>query len=289
MPRNHFLLLAGLILCLGAASGALRSQQQAVWLGPDRQPLPFRSHDDVLEFLSTARVIHSEEIPGSQNHPLKLLLEKNGVRAHAVFRKVNRTWRREWVRGTWYLHLVDRAASERAAYVVARQLGIDNVPPTVLRELDGREGSLQLWLESAESLADLVERHGQPPDRWVDQMVAIHVFDSLVYNVDRHPGNILICADDSVWMIDHTLAFQHEDRLLDTELRGGITAMMWERLQAIPDAEFAGALADALSDDQIDAFLARRRQLVALIEERIAELGRDRVVRGHPVGAQSDV
>ncbi|MGD8330404.1 MAG: hypothetical protein PVJ49_13305, partial [Acidobacteriota bacterium] len=46
-----------------------------IWLGPDGGPLPFAGRADAVEFLRRAAVLEMEEIPGSQNKPLKVLLE----------------------------------------------------------------------------------------------------------------------------------------------------------------------------------------------------------------------
>ncbi len=279
MPRISSLLSVALLLSLAGTASALGDVPDPVWFGADGKPLPFDSHEDAVEFLRAATVIDSEEIGGSQNHPLRVLLEKDGVRARAVFRSVRRTWQREWVRGTWQVHLIDRASSERGAYVVARMLGFDNIPPTVLRKIGGRQGSLQLWLEGVDSVAGLSESRGNVPERWTEQMSAIWAFDNLVFNVDRHPGNLLIGADGTVWMIDHTQAFQYNKRLLDIDNVMSIPQTMWERLQTIPDSAFEEALAGALNGTQVGALLARRKRMVERIQGLIAERGEQPVVR----------
>ena len=59
-----------------------------VWRGPDGKPLPFQSHVEIKEFLRTAEVTSKERIGEGINNPLKVLLEKKGVRMHAIFREV---------------------------------------------------------------------------------------------------------------------------------------------------------------------------------------------------------
>ncbi|MGD8331875.1 MAG: hypothetical protein PVJ49_20750, partial [Acidobacteriota bacterium] len=195
--------------------------------------------------------------------PLKVLLELDGVRAHAVFRSVNRIWEREWVRGEFRTHLIDRAASERAAFVVACLLGLNSVPPTVLREIDGLRGSLQLWIEGGESLAALTARRGALPSRYTEQMTTIWAFDKLVFNVDRHPGNLIIGPDGTLWMVDHTQAFQYDHELPEHEAPVTLPQPMAQRLLQIPDAVWLQALDDALNGTQIDALLARRDKLIS--------------------------
>lgn len=253
-----------------------------LWYGQDGEPLPFVSHDEALSFLRQAAVLESEEIEGSQNRPLRVVLEKDGVRARAIFRSVYETWQREWIRGRWHLYLIDRATSERAAYVVARMLGFNNIPPTVLRELDGKRGTLQLWLEGMETHAELLERRAEMSPDWVDQMTAIWVFDNLLFNADRHPGNILIDPEGRVWMIDHTQTFQYDERLIDRDQVRRIPRVMWQRLLEISDAEFEQALAGSLDNRQLEAFFKRRERLVELIEGLITELGDARVLLDSP-------
>lgn len=297
MPHHRVVVVVlGALVCLAAvpatapatgpdmpatavAATAASAVADVRWLGPDGEPLPFVGHDAALEFLRVAEIASAEEIGGSQNRPLKVLLEHDGVRAHAVFRRVNRTWQRAWIRGVWRPHLIDRARSERAAYEVARLLGFANVPPTVLRELDGEKGSLQLWIEGAEPLADLSDRRGDLPERFTEQMAAIWAFDKLIYNVDRHPGNILVGADGMLWMIDHTQAFQYDGRLPDADQVRTIPRTMWQRLRIVPEAVWAEAVADALNGSQIDAFLDRREELIGRIESLIADYGVQRVLR----------
>lgn len=257
-----------------------------LWYGQDGEPLPFVSHDEALSFLRQAAVLESEEIEGSQNRPLRVVLEKDGVRARAIFRSVYETWQREWIRGRWHLYLIDRATSERAAYVVARMLGFNNIPPTVLRELDGKRGTLQLWLEGMETLSELMERRAEMSPDWADQMAGIWVFDNLLFNADRHPRNLLIDREGTVWMIDHTQSFQYDDRLIDIDQVRRIPGVMWERLRGIGDAEFEQALAESLNNQQLGAFLRRRESLVELIEGLIAELGEARVLLKGPEQAR---
>ncbi len=211
-----------------------------------------------------------------------MVLEKDGVRARAIFRSVYETWQREWIRGRWHLYLIDRAISERAAYVVARMLGFENIPPTVLRQLDGKRGTLQLWLEGMETQSELMERRAEMAPDWADQMAGIWVFDNLLFNADRHPGNVLIDRGGGLWMIDHTQAFQYDERLIDRDQVRRIPRVMWERLRRIGDAEFEQALAESINNQQLGAFLKRRESLVDLIEGLIVELGEARVLLGTP-------
>ena len=44
-----------------------------VWIGPDNQPLPFQTHEEILEFLRPAEVVSIEDIPVGVTKPRKVL------------------------------------------------------------------------------------------------------------------------------------------------------------------------------------------------------------------------
>ena len=60
------------------------------WTGPDGARLPFDAFEEVEEFLDTARVVEVREIGEGRSKPKKLLLERDGVRAHAVATSTSR-------------------------------------------------------------------------------------------------------------------------------------------------------------------------------------------------------
>ena len=63
------------------SAGARRIEKQPrPWLDPDGKPLPFKSTEEVLEFLQTAKVIKNKKIKEGITHPRRLLLEKDGLR-----------------------------------------------------------------------------------------------------------------------------------------------------------------------------------------------------------------
>ena len=133
--------------------------------------------------------------------------------ANAVFRTVAVEDRnQQGPGGKFYRNFRDNFAFECAAYELAQALGIKRVPPAVPRVLDGKEGSLQAWVENAMTEAKRQEKGEDPPDvlRWAHVQAEKMVFDALINNTDRNTGNELIDRDWNVWWIDHTRAFQTE-------------------------------------------------------------------------------
>jgi len=245
------------------------------WLGIDGQELPFSSHGEVLDFLRTADVVDSVEIRGSLNRPLQLTLEKSGVRAHAIFRTVDLA--RDEMR-----HVQEHARGFRdsyvfevAAYELSRLLGLDNVPPAVLRKIGNEKGSVQLWVEDAMGVEERIE-HGITPSHeklWLFQKQNMAVFDNLIYNFDRNPGNILIDAAGKVWFIDHTRSFKVLPVLSERDEMQVVEKRLWDRLRNLDPEAVRERLDPYLDGRQIEALLARQKNIVKAINRRIAQYG----------------
>jgi len=100
---------------------------------------------------------------------------------------------------------------EIAAYMLSQAMGINMVPPTVLREGPLGEGSLQHFID-----AD-VEQHYftifEQREDLHDQLRAMCVFDIVANNTDRKAGHCLLGLDDKVWGIDHGVCFSADFKL----------------------------------------------------------------------------
>ena len=100
---------------------------------------------------------------------------------------------------------------EIAAYLLSQVMGINMVPPTVLREGPLGEGSLQHFIA-----AD-VEQHYftifEQREDLHDQLRAMCVFDIVANNTDRKAGHCLLGLDDKVWGIDHGVCFAADFKL----------------------------------------------------------------------------
>lgn len=146
---------------------------------------------------------------------------------------------------------------EIAAYLLSQAMGINMVPPTVLREGPLGEGSLQYFID-----AD-VEQHYftifEQREDLHDQLRAMCVFDIVANNTDRKAGHCLLGLDDKIWGIDHGVCFS-----ADFKLR----TVIWEfGGEALPDHLRAAieplietvplAIATLLSSDEVSALQER--------------------------------
>lgn len=246
-------------------------------LGPDLQPLPFASDDEIVAFLKDATVIKRKVLSSGSTRPTKVLLEKDGVQANAIFRTVDVS------SGRGHRAFKDCFHFEVAAYELARILGLDNVPPAVVRRLDGHEGSMQLWVENARSETERIaegDRH-RSMSKILFQKHTMQVFDQLIYNFDRNTGNVLIDATDKLWMIDHTRAFKPRPSLPERNDVRYVERALWQRLQSLDEAEVKERLSPHLEPLQLASLLKRHHLLVRHIGHMIEEMGEDHVLFDH--------
>lgn len=257
----------------------LRQTEGIVWLDAHGNPLPFRAEEEIIAFLESAKVSSTEDIPVGVTAPRKALLEMDGVEAHATFKDIDVTAKRVRLSdGTYVMELRDYYVYEYAAYELALLLGLDNVPPTVLRKVGRTEGSLQMWVENAMTETERREQGTRAPDTvgWMRQVQTMYLFDDLIGNIDRNMGDIVIDPDWKLWMIDHSRSFgvrfepRHIEEVFFCE-RG-----FWEKLQVLDEAQIRERLGTSLTGPEIDAMLERRDQIVAhiqaLIEQRTEEV-----------------
>ena len=97
---------------------------------------------------------------------------------------------------------------EVAAYVVARELGWPNVPPTVLRDGPEGLGSVQLFVEF-----DVSQHYFTLEGTRDDEFRRIALFDLVVNNADRKGGHCLLSPDGTIWVVDHGVCFSDEPKL----------------------------------------------------------------------------
>ncbi len=264
-------------LCWIAGGSVLASEAGApIWIGPDGEPLPFASYEAAEAYLESARVIEKERIGRGINNPWKVLLEADGIQAHAVFRDVDVSKQRARFRnGKEALHFRDCALFEIAAYRLSRLLHLDGVPPTVERRLDGHKGSLQLWIEKAVSEKGRMAEELAPKDLrlWRLQMQHLRFFDNLISNSDRNQGNILFDQAGRIWMIDHTRAFRRHRKLESPRSFYQMERRVWERLAEADRAEWEKQLSPYLHWEELRGLWKRREEVVNRFQQLIADRG----------------
>jgi hypothetical protein len=243
------------------------------YLGRDGKPLPFRTEAEIIAFLQTATVVSIEDMTaGTNKKKRKVELEQNGVRVRAIHRNTYD------YRDMASVGFVDSYLSELAAYELSRLLGLNFVPPVVKRKVK-KMGSLQLWVEGAKTEADRLRGDIEPPDaeRFNQQVEVMRVFDNLIANTDRNPGNMIIDPDWRIWFIDHTRSFAGFRELREPKKITRCERGLWEKLQSVSDAEIERAVKKT-APKYIPQLKQRRQLVVEKIRELIATEGEDKVI-----------
>jgi hypothetical protein len=258
-----------------APAGAFR------FTDPDGKPLPFHSDEELLEFLRTADVKSEKHLSGGITFPTKLLLEKDGIRADAIFRDVNEERNTPvFGGGRGELFFRDSYIYEPAAYELDHMLGLDNVPPATLRKLHREKGSVQIWVEKARTDKTLKRDNILPPDpqQWNKQLQMMNVFDALIYNTDRNSGNLLVAPDWKLWLIDHTRAFRRLTSLPEGAEINQCERGMYQKLKSLDEAAVRERLKPYLSTFELDGLWKRRALILERLDKLIAEKGENRVL-----------
>lgn len=251
------------------------------WHRPDGSHLPFSNDEQILEFLRTADIVSMVRIGEGINQTKKVLLEKDGIQMHAAFRDVHQDhYAPDPYNESFIRNHRDDCYFEVAAYKLSKLLGLRLVPPTVTREVKGKSGSMQAWVESAMMERERREDKINPPDEWywMAQMLTMHLFDNLVGNLDRHQGNMLVDESWDVWLIDHTQAFRRFPRLHSPEKLQYCDRDVWENLQKLDKKTIQREFKGLLRKPEINALWDRRAKIIEQIRKLIEERGENAVL-----------
>jgi len=160
-----------------------------------------------------------------------------------------------------------------ATYRLDRLLGLDVVPVTVAREIDGKRGALQFHPAQTQTESARAES-GHGSGAWCalpKQWNAMYIFDSLIYNAGRPPEGMLYSVDN--WQLilsgnENTFDSKRGKPayLKDAPVNFGDS---WtEALSSLTDERLANNLGDVLDKRRLDA-LSKRRDL--LLKEASAQ------------------
>lgn len=149
---------------------------------------------------------------------------------------------------------------ETAAYLTAKALGWNMVPPTLLRAGTRGIGSVQLFIDHDP------EEHYFTFDKpeLLPQLERMAVFDAITNNTDRKGGHCLVDKDGQLWGIDHGLTFNASEKL---------RTVIWDFAgMPIPPAILADVrvLCGRLGDED-DAYSRGMTELLSPIEMRMLE------------------
>jgi len=168
-----------------------------------------------------------------------------------------------------------------AAYRLSRLLGLEEVPMSVLRTVDGKPSAVTWWIDDVamDEGARLKKKVVSPdPSRTASFTLILRVFDELIQNRDRNAGNLLWTRDWKMWMIDHTRAFRLRHDLLKPQALQRCERTLLDRMRGLTAAAVTDAMGDMLLKGEIEALMARRDALVKLFDDRVAQRGESAVL-----------
>jgi hypothetical protein len=252
------------------------------FVGPTGEPLPFAGEDQILELLESGRFVEARRLTEGINRPYRVLLERDGIELSGIFREVDVILHMHRLSdGRLVPALRDSYRYEPAAYRLSRLIGLDRVPPAVLRSFERRAGSLQLWVHGAMDEATRQKEGLEPPSplAWSQEVAMRRFFDALIFNIDRNTGNILVDRDSwRLWLVDHTRSFAPVTELRSLDEVQRCARPVFEAVSALDRARLEQELSPMLDRAELDALEARRLLLVEHLRSLIARRGEQAVL-----------
>jgi len=236
----------------------------------------YLSRERVEGFLAQARIVSSRPVGDGVTNTRRATMIDGDLTHDAQIQTVDvaRT-----VFGTGKateLNFKDTYRYNIAGYRLARLLGIENVPISVARTIEGHRAAVTWWIDNVamnEGARVKTRAVGPDPLRFRHQFDVMYVFDELIQNRDRNLGNILWTADWTMWLIDHTRAFRLGRDLLKPERLERCDRALLAALRALTAESVKDAAGDSLTKDEIRALLARRDRILQHFEQRITDRG----------------
>ncbi len=261
-----------------------RNPQMAIWKLKQTDPAKAAQLEaDVVRRLETSEVISNTSV-SSGTTGLQLITLKDGTKA---------IWKPDdlglEVPGDMGRLFQDMAKREQAAYIIDKNLDLNMVPVTTVRHLDGKKGSIQIFVNDLDKV------------KFQDDPVQLGFFDELISNPDRLGKNVHSLEGKPV-NIDHGMAFfsnAKETRTFRNELelrletlekaaskseqeiaKNSIKYLMPNResvqkLKSVSTAEWKKELSPLLHSDDLKQFLRRREEILELVEKAEQKAGKN--------------
>lgn len=233
------------------------------------------------EFLRTADILATEQIGIGVTLAERATLSTGALTHEAQIQCIDVFKAKFKLNGRTEYNFRDSYRFNTAAYLLDRLLGLNMVPVTVERPVEGKSCAVTWWVDDVimdeKTRRDENVRAPDPAD-WALQRTIVYVFDQLIYNTDRNKQNLLINKDWKLWMIDHTRAFRTFDELRDPTILEWCDRVLLDRLRALDEHTLRAALGEYLTQWEIQGLAARARLIVEHFDDRRAERGEDAVL-----------
>jgi hypothetical protein len=238
--------------------------------------VPTLSPEEMEVFLTKARVSNVRDAGGGVTLSRRATLSDGQVTHDAHIQTIDVSQQVFQAGRSTELNFKDTYRYNIAGYRVARLVGLNTVPMSVERNLEGKIAAVTWWVDDVkmdEKDRLKTKELGPDPARTTKQIQIMRIFDELIQNRDRNQGNILWTSDWTMWLIDHTRAFRLGKDLLKPENLSRCDRGLLERLRAMTPESLAQAVGSSLTKPEQEALLARRDRIVKHYDDRIARLG----------------
>lgn len=240
-----------------------------------------KSETEEEKILSEREIERRNKLSSGMNKAEAIQLKDDGSAVLKLKSMENAMRSRNVERGTYYKR-------ERAAYLVDKFLGLNLVPPTVIRLVEDEIGSCQKFIEDKLHLHELVDEKFGFTERVDDYnarvvtiveenfqaFVKLLIFDYLIWNSDRYEFNFLI-SGNKLWAIDNGLSFAHDSlgpmihiyylknkiNLSEAVKNQFLEAVSWDEGKKV----LRQYLEELLSKNEVNAFFVRLDRLPDLL------------------------
>ena len=165
-------------------------------------PMPVLPVEDALPLLRDGVLELVGRLWASTNNAMLCVVRGGGLEAACIYKPVMG----ERPLGDFPDYTLARR--EVAAFVTARAMGWNLVPPTVLREGPFGEGMVQLWIAADRSVDPIALVVEEDP-----RLRRMAVFDAAVNNTDRKAGHLIPVPGGHVYGVDHGVTFSPVPKL----------------------------------------------------------------------------
>jgi hypothetical protein len=267
MKRNAVLLFAAATWLIVPAPHTLAESTDTV---------PKLSDSEQEQFLKVAKIIQTKQASKGVTGTTRVTMTDGKITHDAHVQCIDES-KHEFKtdRGT-ELNFRDTYKFNIAAYRLARLLGIENLPVTVERKVQGKSCSVDWWVDGVMmDEAKRKEKKMNAPDAeaWNNQMYVVRVFDQLIFNVDRNLTNLLILKNWDIVMIDHSRSFRLFHTLQNPKNLVKCDRTLLQNLRALNKDDVAKALIPYCTKTEVEAVMARRDVIVKFFDDRIKQNG----------------
>jgi hypothetical protein len=276
MNRRAAALLGVLAIAWVVGSGSLLAVQDGAAVA--RQAL---TSEQMADFLLNARIGDTKGVNKGVTNTRRATLSDGRITHDAQIQTVDISQTLfKPDNGPAEMNFKDTYRYNIAGYRLARLLGLDNVPVSVERRVQGAPAAVTWWVDDVlmdEGGRRKKQTNAEMSTRTAGQIHIMRVFDELIENSDRNAGNLLWTTNGDMWMIDHTRAFRLDKKLKAPKLLERCERGLLDKMRGLDAETLAREMGSSLNKFEIEALLARRDEIVKLFEGMVAQRG-ERVI-----------